>query len=293
LTERLTERLRAEQPSLSTFQAGSGLWRRCGYSAGMRIFVAIAALSTAIGCVQSSEAFNAPVFGDCGDVETPRTLRVVTWNIRAALSSSLDDILDVLVDLDADVIALQEVDRVALRSGDVDQAVVLGEALGMTSTFAAARAEGGGDFGVALLSRVPFEDAARLALPSDNAFEPRVAIDARLCAGDFKVRAASVHADIYPWSARQNADFLAESLRDSVGEGVFVGGDLNATPDGDGPAAFTACGFRDASPDAPTFNDRRIDYVFVDTALTPDDDRRVVDTDASDHRPMMVDLALP
>jgi endonuclease/exonuclease/phosphatase (EEP) superfamily protein YafD len=102
-----------------------------------------------------------------------------------------------------------------------------------------------------------------------------------------------VHADIYPWSARQNADVLADDLRESMGEGVVVGGDLNDTPDGDGPAAFTARGFVDASADAPTFADRRIDYVFVDTALTPGAGARVADSEASDHRPMVVDLTLP
>ena len=92
----------------------------------------------------------------------------------------------------------QEVDRHAACSHDLDQAAVLAERRGMTSTFAAARAEGRDDFGVALLSHIAFESARRVELPSDNTFEPRVAIDAHLCAGDLHVRAASVHADVYP-----------------------------------------------------------------------------------------------
>ena len=251
------------------------------------------ALLCATGCVRTSDAFIAPAVGACDDVDTPSTLRVVTWNIRAALSSSIDTIAAELADLDADVIALQEVDRDTERGGQVDQALVLGDALGMVSTFAAARAEGSGEFGVALLSRIPFESARRMELPSDNAFEPRVAIDAHLCAGDFHVRAASVHADIYPWSGRQNADFLANDLRESMGEGVVVGGDLNDTPDGQGPAAFTGRGFQDASADAaPTFANRRIDYVFIDDALSANAVARVQDSQASDHRPMVVDLAV-
>jgi len=243
------------------------------------------------GCVHHSDVFVAPEVGACSDAPAPSRLRVVTWNIRAALSSSLDTIAERLADFDADVIALQEVDRHAARSGDVDQAAVLAERLGMRSTFAAARTEGQGEFGVALLSRLAFESARRLSLPSDNAFEPRVAVDAHLCAGDLHVRASSVHADIYPWAARQNADFLADTLRESVGEGVVVGGDLNVSPDAAGPAAFLQRGFVDASADAPTFGSRRIDYVFVDDALGAVGDRRVPDTgDASDHRPMLVEL---
>jgi endonuclease/exonuclease/phosphatase family metal-dependent hydrolase len=243
------------------------------------------------GCVHSSDVFVAPDPGACGST-TPATLRVVTWNIRAALSSSLDHIANELAAFDADVVMLQEVDRHAARSGDVDQAGVLAERLGMTSTFAAARTEGRGEFGVALLSRIAFESARRVALPSDNAFEPRVAIDAHLCAGDLHLRAASVHADVYPWAARQNADFLAENLKESVGEGVVVGGDLNSAPDGDGPAAFTTRGFIDASAEAPTFGSRRIDYVFVDHAAGSVGERVVPDTgDASDHRPQLIELS--
>jgi endonuclease/exonuclease/phosphatase family metal-dependent hydrolase len=250
----------------------------------------LAALLGLTGCVHSSDVFVAPDAGACGG-ETPSLLRVVTWNIRAALSSSLDQIAQDLAALSPDVVMLQEVDRHASRSDDVDQAAVLAERLGMTSTFAAARTEGSGDFGVALLSRIAFESARRVELPSDNAFEPRVAIDAHLCAGDLHLRAASVHADVYPWAARQNADFLAENLRESVGEGVVVGGDLNSAPDGDGPAAFTTRGFIDASADAPTFGSRRIDYVFIDEAAGRVADRRVPDTgEHSDHLPQVVEL---
>jgi endonuclease/exonuclease/phosphatase family metal-dependent hydrolase len=251
-------------------------------------FAVLAVCSSA--CVHSSDVFVEPTAGPCGG-STPSTLRVVTWNIRAALSSSLDQIASDLAALSPDVVMLQEVDRHADRSGDVDQAGALAEKLGMTSTFAAARTEGRGDFGVALLSRIAFESARRVELPSDNAFEPRVAIDAHLCAGDLHLRAASVHADVYPWAARQNADFLAENLKESVGEGVVVGGDLNSAPDGDGPAAFTTRGFIDASADAPTFGSRRIDYVFVDRAAGNVGARDVPDTgDASDHRPQLVEL---
>jgi endonuclease/exonuclease/phosphatase family metal-dependent hydrolase len=245
---------------------------------------------SSLGCAHSSDVFVAPPSGVCGGV-TPSRLRVVTWNIRAALSSSLDQIAQDLFALAPDVVMLQEVDRHTSRSGDVDQAAVLADKLGMDSTFAAARAEGRGDFGVALLSRIAFETARRVELPSDNAFEPRVAIDAHLCAGTTHLRAASVHADVFPWAARQNADFLAESLKESVGEGVVVGGDLNASPQSDGPLAFTTRGFIDASADTPTFADRRIDYVFVDEAAGEIGTRIVPDTgEASDHRPQLVEL---
>lgn len=262
------------------------------YHPSMRVLPALALTGcvAATGCVRPSETFIAPTTRGCDTVGAPSSLRVVTWNIRAGLSSSIDEIGDQLEALDADVIALQEVDVLTARSGGLNQPAVLAERLGMDWTFAAAREEGGGDFGVALLSRLAIESAARMALPSDNAFEPRVAVDAHLCAGDVRLRAASLHADIYPWSAKQNADFLADTLRESVGEGVIVGGDLNDEPAGGGPAAFLERGFIDASANSPTFADRRIDYVFVDDALRDVSRTFVPESTASDHRPLVVDV---
>jgi endonuclease/exonuclease/phosphatase family metal-dependent hydrolase len=256
-------------------------------------FVVVVGLGlSSSACVRPSSLFVPPAGGSCAPT-TPSSLRVVTWNIRAGLSSSIEQLGDELAVLEPDVVALQEVDVDADRSGDVNQPAALAERLEMDWTFAAARAEGRGSFGVALLSRLPIVEAARIELPSDNAFEPRVAVDAHVCAGDLRVRLASVHADIYPWSARQNADFLAATLQESAGEGVVVGGDLNETPDGGGPAAFVARGFTDASADAPTFADRRIDYVFVDDALAQVEQSFVAQSDASDHRPLVVDVAPP
>jgi len=110
--------------------------------------------------VPSSDVFVAPDAGVCG-AETPSLLRVVTWNLRAALSPSLDQAADDRAALAPDVVMLQQVDRHAARSDDLDQAAVLAERLGMTSTFATARAEGRADFGVALLSHIAFESARR------------------------------------------------------------------------------------------------------------------------------------
>ena len=48
----------------------------------------------------------------------------------------LDAVANVLKDLDPDVVALQELDRVRERSGGADQAAALAEALGMSSWYA-------------------------------------------------------------------------------------------------------------------------------------------------------------
>ena len=251
-------------------------------------------LAGTVACAAPDNSFVAPTLSACDGAEAPEKLRVVTWNIRATLSSSLDEIGDVLADLDADVIALQEVDRVTNRTGHVDQAGELANRLGMNHAYAAARKEGDGDFGVALLSRLPFSDANPVELPGSNALERRVALDAGLCLGDHTLRTVTVHADVFPWAGEENARFLANHIEESSGDGVVVAGDLNASPFDAAVDAFLDLGLKDVIQnfqEGPTFADRRIDYVLIDEPLDSTVvDGRVKDTDASDHRPLFVDL---
>jgi endonuclease/exonuclease/phosphatase family metal-dependent hydrolase len=252
-------------------------------------------------CAVPSDTFIAPenaveCDGAAIDGAEPTGLRVVTWNIRATLSSDIDTIGDVLEGLDADVIALQEVDREAERSGLIDQAATLADRFAMDHAYAAARTEGSGDFGVALLSRLPFVDAKRLELPGSNAFEPRVAIDSHVCVDGRPLRTLTTHADIAPWAGAENTRFIADQVKDSAGQGVVVAGDLNAGPTDEQVENFTDNGLVDAFLGfgaGPTFGSRRIDYVLTDAKEAVLDGRVPESDDASDHRPLLIDLEMP
>ncbi len=118
------------------------------------------------------------------------TLRVVSWNIRAAIGTGpfpdrwwrridadcLRAIGAFLASLEADVVALQEVALVS-RDGDlVDNAGDLARQLGMSCHYGAVRTfavtddadatVGVGCFGNALLARVPASDVRCVALPA-------------------------------------------------------------------------------------------------------------------------------
>ncbi|MEP7082163.1 MAG: endonuclease/exonuclease/phosphatase family protein [Chloroflexota bacterium] len=124
----------------------------------------------------------------------PATLRVATWNIRAAIgpekpfpdrwwrlieAGRLRAIGDFLAGIDADVVALQEV-ALASRDGDLlDNAGDLARQLGMsvrygaTRTFAVSAPDGGvtgsGCFGNAVLSRLPISSWRAAMLPTASA----------------------------------------------------------------------------------------------------------------------------
>ena len=76
-----------------------------------------------------------------------------TLNIAYATHASLEQIAAAIRALDADVVALQEVDRFTRRS-PTDQAAQLGRLLDMEVAYAPAIDYQGGEFGIALLSRV-------------------------------------------------------------------------------------------------------------------------------------------
>lgn len=110
-------------------------------------------------------------------------LRVVTWNIRAAIGTGpfpdrwwtridadrLRAIGSFIASLEADVVALQEVALVSRDGAIVDNAGEVGRQLGMDVRFGAVRTfafdGGAGVFGNALLARHPMTDVATVTLP--------------------------------------------------------------------------------------------------------------------------------
>lgn len=193
----------------------------------------------------------------------PSTLRVASYNLLHGISLrsgavDLDAAAAVVAGLDADVIALQEVDRGLRRSGGVDQVAVLAERSGLHGVFAPAltgdpdrswtTVDGDGDgdageaYGVGLLSRLPLHAVRRVPLPGGGAgsrtpgrgdprnpgwdHEPRVALRARLDHDGRSVTVATAHLSYLPW---RGVAQLAAALR-GVAEGggpALLIGDLN------------------------------------------------------------------
>ena len=136
------------------------------------------------------------------------TLHVATWNPRHGRGPhggvDLGAIAARIAAMDADVVAVQEVDRRQRRSGNADQIGELAHRLGWHGQFAATivagargmRAavthdadDGGPAYGIGLLSRHPLNAPTTLVLPPANADEPRVLLRAAVstAAGDVGV----------------------------------------------------------------------------------------------------------
>ena len=246
---------------------------------------AAAALATA--CAQPGGALVEPQsYAASCEEQAPleRPLKIANYNIKSGTWSTLGEIADVLEAMDADVIALEEVDNGLPRTGYVDQSQWLADRLGAKRVFAPAWQKEGGSYGIALLSKVPLAQAESFQLPDANGFEPRVAIDAIVCAGQQELHVVGSHADFLPWSAEAHAVALADHV-DTLDDVVLMG-DLNIPPENSSLASFVAGGLHDVLSlftDAPTFADARIDYIWSDREAS---EAAVVESEASDHKPV-------
>jgi len=268
-------------------------------SLALPLGAAVLALSS-IGCATAADAritVSGPTAScDARSPEHKEQLRVATYNIQSTKSSSLDAIAEVLGRLDADIIALQEVQRGVKRGAPEDQAQALAAKLGMFVAYAPAKKKGAGDFGIAVLSRLPIVEAQRIPLRATLSGEPRVALDTQVCVGDHPLRFVAVHNDVLPWSGTSQSAHVAELVAHSVGDGVIVAGDFNASPHEEAAQNLKRAGLVDVIADlaeGPTFpgTGERVDYLFVDNPLARLVRKvRIEHENASDHFPVVAEI---
>ena len=96
-----------------------------------------------------------------------RSLRVMTYNIRAA-DYGLKRIIATVQKGEADIIALQEVDKLVRRTGRIDQPKKIARSLGMKYVFRKHFSYQGGEFGLVLLSRYKIDHVERVRVRRSN-----------------------------------------------------------------------------------------------------------------------------
>lgn len=109
--------------------------------------------------------------------QEPPALRVLTWNLHHGEGVdgrlNLERIADRIRKVQADVVALQEVEQLTGRTGQVDQPAELGRLCGMSHVFGKNLDFQGGGYGNAVLSRFPIRSSFNRRLPIVNNGEPR------------------------------------------------------------------------------------------------------------------------
>lgn len=252
-------------------------------------------------------------------------MRLATFNILHGRSIAddrvdLDRFGEAVASLNADILALQEVDSAQPRSHHTDLTAVAADAMGARAhrfvaalsgtpgaTWIAATEDevpGAASYGVALLSRYPVRNWQTLRLPRigfrfplylpgpgkviivDE--EPRAAVIAHIDSPRGKLIVVNTHLSFVPgWNRRQ----LRRLRRDlaTVTDPTVVMGDLNL----DAPVPERILGFRSlaAHPtfplDSPT---QQLDHILVRGGLGTVQSSEAVRLPLSDHRALVVDV---
>jgi len=242
-------------------------------------------------------------------------VRVLVYNIHAGKDAAgvarIAELASFVGQTGADIVLMQEVDVGTRRSGGVDQPAELARRTGFVSSFGRTIDYDGGRFGIAVLSRWPIVDARMIPLDgrapaADNGrHEPRGALRVVVATPQGRITVFDTHLDAFGGDAwrEQEADSLVQLVvrARNAGETIIVGGDFNSTPESAAQQTLRNAGLRDAwtvcgSGDGHTFPAstpaKRIDFLFL-TGATSCSSARVPDTQLSDHRPLLVDVALP
>jgi endonuclease/exonuclease/phosphatase family metal-dependent hydrolase len=251
----------------------------------------------------------SPFFGITSARAGEGELRILCYNIHYGQGNDgvydLKRLAEVIKAVDPDLVALQEVDVMVRRSGQVHQAEELGKLTGLGVYYGPTQHYEGGLFGNAILSKLPVTRVWNQPLPYTEATPelttyPRgfVAVTVRTPGGK-DVRFVSTH-----FQHNVEADRVAEAEAVNRYLGVenekiptILAGDINAVPNSDPMkvllSKWTNAVDAEAAPTVPSKDPKsRIDYIFyrqgdpfevLETKVLAEDS-------ASDHRPVFAVL---
>lgn len=239
----------------------------------------------------------------------PHRFRLMCYNIRMGAGAEdwdapfkkgelrgLPRVARAIAESRADIVALQEVDENAERSGEVDQAGWLGHALGLEPTFTDKIPMGKGRYGLAQLSPEKPLSVRRFELPHSDHPADHVRI-CQVCEYPACL-VATAHFPLKPEACAKAAAVVVRELADAAKPVIFCG-DLNAEPDSAAIAELKK-GFEIVSdPSEPTCHSLNpgscLDYIMVDRKHA---DRMsasgftVGESTASDHFPLWIDIVI-
>jgi endonuclease/exonuclease/phosphatase family metal-dependent hydrolase len=235
-----------------------------------------------------------------------KTLRVMTYNVHVGVGMDkkldLQRIADVINREHPDLVGLQEVDRGVKRTEGKDEIAELAALTNMKYAFAHNIDYQGGQYGVAILSRFPIGAIDHRKFENRREAERRGMIRVEVNADGKTINFVTTHLDYQFDDGRLfEAEQMLRFLQVVKGPLIVVG-DFNDEPSGT-TYKLVAQSFDDAwvrsrandagltyPADKPV---KRIDYVFTrQSDRTKTKKAWVVNTLASDHLPLVVDIEL-
>ena len=196
-------------------------------------------------------------------------VKVMSLNVRISGELTLYSevpFADLIRQYKPDVVALQEVDYRVARSNNKDFVTELGAALGMFPVFGKAITTGGGEYGVAVLSKYPVRSVRTELLPKpDGTKEQRAVIIAEIqFPSGQNLKFAGTHLDHSTDAVRSVMVSALNAYLQGGDLPTVLGGDFNARPEESAIATGMQqwkriCNDNPTYPDIPT---SKIDYLF-------------------------------
>jgi endonuclease/exonuclease/phosphatase family metal-dependent hydrolase/dienelactone hydrolase len=231
-------------------------------------------------------------------------LRILTYNIHHGRgvdgTLDLERIAKVIRSASPDIVALQEVDKDVTRSQSIDQPALLADQTDMQVVFGGNLPLQGGQYGNAILSKLPILIDRNHLLPTIDNGEQRGVLVAQLRKGREVISILATHLDHRRDDRERLASATAINLiaNDLGSSPTILAGDLNATRDSSVLKRLAPNWSIAGELEQPTIPvakpERQIDFVLTH----PTDRWSVVKTEvideqiASDHRPLLAVLQL-
>jgi len=159
-----------------------------------------------------------------------RRLRVASYNIHECVGGDgrrdPARIAEVLREIDADVIGLQEVDARPGETSESMQMQYLASVLGLHAVAGPTRLHAEGEYGNALLTRRRVLDVRHVDLTVYRR-EPRAVLDADLDVDGVALRVLVTHLGLLPGERRTQVRRLLDLLGEGPSDNVVLCGDMN------------------------------------------------------------------
>lgn len=233
--------------------------------------------------------------------DSSKVVRILSFNILHGATTKddfdLDAIAKVIMDVNPDFVAMQEVDFKTNRAKQYDLVTELGWRTKLAPLFARAMKYDGGEYGEGILTKYSILSSRNVALPHAEGKEPRAAVEIVTTIAEDTIAFVGTHLE----HTRDETDRVAQAkkINEVFSKNTYptiLAGDLNAEPGSETINLLeevwaSAYNKENPQPTYPSDNPRiKIDYVM----FFPKHRWRIVDVQvidnkiASDHCPYLV-----